>query len=285
MFSRWNLGSVVPFIFLENVSFEYPGGFKALDSVNIAIEKGDNIAIVGQNGAGKTTAAKMCNRLLCPASGNVFVDGKNTRDHTTAQISRIAGYVFQNPDDQIFNSTIESEIEFAPKMTGLSEERVKALVKDALEITGLTKERFENPYNLPLSARKFITIASVIAMDTQAIILDEPTAGQDMEGNRRLKTIIKTMLERGKTLITISHDMEFVAENFSRLIVMADKKVITHGSPREVFWNLDALKKAHLKQPSVSRICHRLGIKDHVINLEEAANAIEKLIISSVCAF
>jgi energy-coupling factor transport system ATP-binding protein len=261
-------------ISLENVSFTYPGGFNAVDSVSITIEKGENIAIVGQNGAGKTTTVKMCNRLLCPSSGNVIVDGKNTRNHTTAQISRIVGYVFQNPDDQIFHSTIAQEVEFGPRMMGLPEDRAAALVTDALTLTGLAKEREENPYNLPLSIRKFITIASVIAMNTQVIILDEPTAGQDVEGNRRLKNIMSAMLERGKTLITISHDMEFVAENFSRVIVMADKRVITDGSPRDVFWNFDALETARLTQPHVSRVCRRLGLGNRAIHLAEAADTI-----------
>jgi energy-coupling factor transport system ATP-binding protein len=261
-------------ISLENVSFAYPDGFKAVDSVSINIEEGENVAIVGQNGAGKSTTAKLCNRLLCPSNGNVIVDGKNTRNHTAAQISRIVGYVFQNPDDQIFHSTIEKEVEFGPRMAGLDEKQTAALVMDALTLTGLVKQREENPYDLPLSIRKFITIASVIAMNTRVIILDEPTAGQDMEGNRLLKNIMSALLERGKTLITISHNMEFVAENFLRVIVMADKRVAADGGPREVFWNFEALEKARLTQPAISRICRRLGLENRAVHLEEAADAI-----------
>jgi energy-coupling factor transport system ATP-binding protein len=262
------------FISLKDVSFEYPGGCKALDGININIEKGENVAMVGQNGAGKTTTVKLCNRLLCPSEGNVFIEGRNTRNHTTAQISRIVGYVFQNPDDQIFHSTVESEVEYGPRMMKLPPEQVKKAVDDALTITGLSREREENPYNLPLSIRKFVTIASIIAMDTQVIILDEPTAGQDLEGNRWLRAIIKTMQGKGKTLITISHDMEFVVENFSRVIVMADRKVVCDGTPESVFWNFDAMEKAKLKQPYVSRICRRLRIGSGVIRMEEAVTAI-----------
>jgi energy-coupling factor transport system ATP-binding protein len=264
----------VAFISLKNVSFEYPGGFKAVDGVSIDIEKGENVAMVGQNGAGKTTTVKLCNRLLCPTAGDVFIGDKNTRNHTTARISRIVGYVFQNPDDQIFHSTVESEVEYGPKMMKLPPEEIAKAVKDALAITGLSREREENPYNLPLSIRKFITIASIIAMDTPAIILDEPTAGQDLAGNKRLRAIIKAMQEKGKTLITISHDMEFVAENFSRVIVMAEKKVVCDGTPESVFWNFDAMEKAKLKQPYVSRLCRRLGIGTGVIRMEEAIAAI-----------
>jgi energy-coupling factor transport system ATP-binding protein len=269
------------FISLKNVSFEYPGGFRAVDSVTIDIEQGENVAILGQNGAGKTTTVKLCNRLLCPTEGDVFIGDKNTRNHTTAQISRIVGYVFQNPDDQIFHSTVESEVAFGPGMMKLPAEQVKRQVDEALEITGLSREREENPYNLPLSIRKFITIAAIIAMDTEVIILDEPTAGQDLAGNRRLQTIIKTLLGRDKTLITISHDMEFVAENFSRLIVMADKRVVADGKPEAVFWDFEALAKARLTQPYASRICRRLNIGGNIIHLEDAVEAVIKRAVHS----
>lgn len=262
------------FISLKNAGFEYPGGFRALDSVTVDIERGENIAILGQNGAGKSTMVKLCNRLLCPTEGDVFIGGKNTRNHTTAEISRIVGYVFQNPDDQIFNFTVEKEVEFGPKMMKLPAGQVKQQVDDALEITGLSRERNENPYNLPFSRRKFITIAAVIAMNTEAVILDEPAAGQDLEGIRRLRDIIKTLLKRDKTLITISHDMEFASENFSRLILMADKRVIADGKPENIFWNFEALKKARLTQPCVSRVCRSLDIGGNIIHLEDAVEAL-----------
>jgi energy-coupling factor transport system ATP-binding protein len=261
------------FISFQETGYRYPDGFTALEGLNLEIERGENCAIVGHNGAGKTTAAKLCNRLLCPCEGNVFVDGKNTRNHTTAAISRIVGYVFQNPDDQIFHSTVEQEVEFGPRMMKFPPERIKSLVEDALALTGLTEEREENPYNLSLSVRKFVAIASAIAMDTGALILDEPTAGQDPRGNRLLADINATLSRRGKTLITISHDMDFVAENFSRVIVMADRRIVADGSPEEVFWNFPALEKAHLRQPWVSGICRRLGIQG-VIRRDAAVKAI-----------
>lgn len=262
------------FISLKNVSFAYPGGFLAVDDISIDIEKGENVAIVGQNGAGKTTTVKMCNGLLRPTGGDVLVGGTNTRERTTAQISRIVGYVFQNPDDQIFHSTVLEEVAFGPKMMKLPEEQVDRQVGQALEITGMTPFRDENPFNLPLSVRKFVTIAAIIAMDTQAMIFDEPTAGQDLDGNRRLEQILKTLNQQGKTTITISHDMEFVARNFPRVIVMANRKVVADGAPQSIFWNSDALEEAKLLQPYVSRICRNLGIGKNIIDLEGAASAI-----------
>ena len=254
---------------LNNVSFSYPGDFLALDNINIEISSGENVAIVGQNGAGKTTAVKLMNNLLKPTVGDVLIGEMNTKDYTTAQISKIVGYVFQNPDDQIFHSTVIEEVEFGPKELGFDEEKVKDLVEKALKLTNMDKFRDENPYNLPLSTRKFVTIASILAMDTDVIIFDEPTAGQDLLGNQRLSKIIERLIEKGKTLITITHDMEFVVQNFNRVIVMANKKVIREGTPSEVFWDFQSLEEAKLKQPTISHMSRKLGISKQITYTEE----------------
>ena len=262
------------YITLDHVSYEYPGGFLAVEDVSLGIEKGENVAIVGQNGAGKTTTVKMFNRLIAPTKGDVTVGEMNTKKYTTAQVSRVVGYVFQNPDDQIFHSTIESEIAFGPKMMKLDEAEVARRVDDALALTGLSAQREENPYNLPLSVRKFVTIASIIAMDTEVLVLDEPTAGQDLAGNRLLESILREMLRRGKTLVTISHDMEFVADNFDRVIVMANRRVLCDGTPQNVFWNFDALAQAKLAQPYAARVCRALNIGGDIIRTPDAVEAI-----------
>lgn len=264
------------YLSFKNVSFEYPGGYLAVDDICLDVEKGENIAIVGQNGAGKTTTVKMCNRLLSPTKGDVIIGELNTKNHTTAQVSRVVGYVFQNPDDQIFHSSVESEVAFGPKMMKLPEEQLQKQVDYALDITGLKEFREENPYNLPLSVRKFVTIAAIIAMDTAVMIFDEPTAGQDLNGNRRLEEILKELQAREKTLITISHDMEFVANNFKRVIVMAQRKIVTEGTPEEIFWNFEALEHAKLMQPYVSRITKGLGLPENIIHMEEAVAAIKR---------
>ena len=137
-------------LILKDVSFSYPGGFLAVDQINMEIKAGDNVAIVGQNGAGKTTTVKMMNGLLHPTKGDVLVGDMNTKDYTTAQISRIVGYVFQNPDDQIFHATVESEVRFGPKTLKLPKEEEDKRVQEALEITGMDRFKDENPLNLPL---------------------------------------------------------------------------------------------------------------------------------------
>ena len=264
------------YIELKDVRFAYPDGHLAVDGVSMSIEKGENVAIVGQNGAGKTTTVKLFNALHYPTGGDVVINGKSTKGQTTAQVSRTVGYVFQNPDDQIFHSTVLAEVEFGPRMMKLPEEKVTELVNYALKITGMKKFREENPYNLPLSVRKFVTIAAIIAMDCDVMIFDEPTAGQDFDGNKRLSRILKELSAKGKTLITISHDMVFVADNFSRVIVMSNKKVIMDGTPKEIFWNLPVLEEAMLKQPYVSRICHSLGLSSSVTQMDEAVALISE---------
>lgn len=262
------------FITLKDISFVYSGDFLAVDNINMEIEKGESVAIVGQNGAGKTTTVKMMNGLLKPTKGDVTVGELNTKDYTTAQVSRKVGYVFQNPDDQIFHSSVYDEVAFGPSKMDISEKRKKKLVNYALKWTGLSKQRYENPYNLPLSIRKFVTIASIIAMDVDVMIFDEPTAGQDLVGTQQLGKILRELERRGKTLITITHDMQFVVDNFKRVIVMADKKIVTSGTPKEIFWDFESLDVAMLKQPYISSLCRELDIGEDIITREDAIDAI-----------
>ncbi|MCK5388534.1 MAG: ABC transporter ATP-binding protein [Candidatus Izimaplasma sp.] len=255
-------------IVIENVIFNYPNGFCAIDDISISIERGEKVAIIGQNGAGKTTFVKMMNNLLRPNSGTVIVDDINLSDVTTAQISKKVGYVFQNPGDQLFNSTVFAEIAYNPRYRKLPESKVKELVEDAAALCGLTKYLKTNPYDLPFGLRKFVTIACVIAMGSEYIILDEPTAGQDLDGLKLQGDIITELIKRNKTVITITHDMEFVIDNFERIIVMADKKIVTDSNPHNVFWDFDVLETASLKQPSICKLGNELGITD-IVTIDE----------------
>jgi len=217
------------------------------------------------------------NGLLKPTSGTVIVDGLDTKKHTTAQISRKVGYVFQNPDDQIFHSDVYSEIKFGPKNLGLTEEEIENNALEAAELTGITDHLRENPYNLPFSTRKFVTIASVIAMDSDVFILDEPTAGQDLYGMNRLNQIIESLVKNNKTVITITHDMEFVVNNFERVIVMANRKKIADQDKREIFWDFKTLEESMLKQPYISHLSYHLGLKKDILNIKEMLNCLDKV--------
>lgn len=262
-------------IILNKVNYTYPNGSLAADDISLHIKSGENAAVIGKNGAGKTTLAKMLNGLLKPQQGDVFIGNRNTKDYTTAQISKLAGYVFQNPDEQIFHATVEKEVAFAPKRMKLKKEDIIRRTQEALKRTKLEEYREENPYNLPLSLRKFVTIAAVLAMEPDIYILAEPTAGQDMEGNRKLTEILRYLHSKGKTMITITHDMEFVAENCKKIIVMANNKIIRTGSPEEIFRDMEVMKEANLKPPSVSRICTQLGFPGP-IHTRDAAELILK---------
>ncbi|WP_066250426.1 energy-coupling factor ABC transporter ATP-binding protein [Neobacillus drentensis] len=264
------------FLTLTNLTYAYPNGFTAVENVTMSFEKGESVAIVGQNGAGKTTTVKLINGLLKPTEGDVMIDGWNTKDYTTAQISRKVGYVFQNPDDQIFNSTVYKEIEFGPKQQGLSLDEVKERVLHAAELVGVTKFLEENPYDLPYSLRKMVTIAAVIAMNTDVIILDEPTAGQDYPTMIRLGAIIKHLNEQGKTVITITHDMEFVVNHFEHVIVMANKRKIADGNKRDIFWDHETLEKSMLKQPHISRLSHSLKFGNNVLTIDEIVDELKE---------
>lgn len=259
---------------LDHVSFMYPNGYTAVEDASLLIPQGQTLAILGQNGAGKTTTVKMMNNLTVPTKGNVYVGDKNTRDHTTAQIARQVGYVFQNPDDQIFHATVYAEVEYGPKISlKLPEDQVKARTKDALKKTGLWKLRNENPFDLPLSIRKFITVAAVLAMDCEVIILDEPTAGQDLYGIELLHNIIADLHAQGKTVVTITHDIEFAAENFQRIIVMAHRQILKDGTPEEVFADEPILNEAMLKKPCPGRLACRLNMHGGILTNEQFVDA------------
>ncbi|WRS28856.1 ABC transporter ATP-binding protein [Oscillospiraceae bacterium MB08-C2-2] len=261
---------------LQDVSFAYPGGFVAVEQVNMSFEAGESVAIIGQNGAGKTTTVKMMNNLYQPTSGTVLVNGKDTREFTTAQIARKVGYVFQNPDDQLFQSSVEAEITYAPRANKIPEQESKKWIDLATELCDLKDELHTNPYNLPLSVRKFVTIACVIAMNPDVIILDEPTAGQDLHGLSLLAQMIRRLRDLGKTVITITHDMDFVIDNFERVIVMANKHVVRDGDVRELFWDHAVMEAAALKQPPICRLAWELNLGKGIVNQQQLLEALNK---------
>ena len=257
------------FIKIEDMTFAYPDKTIAVDRISLNIEKGEKIALIGQNGAGKTTTVKTLNGLLKPTSGNVIIDGWNTKDYTTAKMSKKVGYVFQNPMNQIFNNRVYSEIEYGSKMLKYSKDEIKKLVEEAIILTELEEYVEENPYNLSYSMRKFVTIASILAMKTDVIIMDEPTAGQDLKGMKILKKIIDKLSSQGKTIITITHDMEFVVNNFDRVVVMANKKIIADGDKKDIFWKEDILEKSKVKQPYISDLAKELCMDGNVLSIDD----------------
>ncbi|GGK02344.1 hypothetical protein GCM10007063_25820 [Lentibacillus kapialis] len=261
-------------IVLKDATFIYPNDHIANEELNLKINRGERVAIVGQNGAGKTTAVKLINGLNKPTHGDVFIDGKNTKDKTVAQISAYVGYVFQNPDDQVFNNSVEDEIEYTLRYLKLPSEEIERRVKRAVELTGIEDFLDMKPFDVPFAIRKFVTIAVILALETPYLILDEPTAGQDLKGINKLSKLLDVLEEEEKTVITISHDMEFVADNFTRVVAMANKKIIADDIPRNIFWNESVVAASKIKKPEIGELAKEVGIEEKIIYRDELVNKI-----------
>ena len=230
-------------------------------------------AIIGQNGAGKTTLVKLLKGLLRPTGPSIWFRGEDISHKTVAALAAQVGYVFQNPDDQIFRYNVLDEVMFGPLNIGMSEEQAREKSRAALALTGLSDQENSNPYDLELNERKMVAIASVLAMDPDVLILDEPTIAQDMMGRRRIADIVRTLSAQGKLVLAILHDMDFVAECFDRVVVMAQGQVVADGSPRQVFADSTALQAARLDPPHVTQFCTRLGYDGVFLTVEEFLDA------------
>lgn len=253
---------------IKNLCFSYAEGEEVLKKISLVIDK-RSTAIIGQNGAGKTTFVKLLKGLLRPNSGQILLNGKDIFTLSVAQVAKEIGMVFQNPNDQIFKSNVLDEVMFGPLQIGMEKDVAEAKAKEMLAMVGLLDKLHENPYDLGLSDRKMIAIASVLAMDTKVVVFDEPTIAQDYAGKECIKAIIKFLQEQGKTVITIIHDMDFVAETFERTIVFAKGEVLLDGKTREVFAKKEILGQAYLEQPNVTKLCHELGYAKTYLTVEE----------------
>src|SRR6266540_2544973 len=262
-------------IAISNLHFTYPTGVDALRGISLIIESGEQVAIVGQNGAGKTTLVKHFNGLLLPTSGQILIDDWDTKEYSVAKLARRVGYVFQNPDEQLFSKNVGIEVAFGPRNLGYNGEQVQALLKDALAMTELSDKTEMNPYDLSATWRKMVALASIIAMDTDIVIFDEPTTGQDAVNVTRIANVIKTLRERRKTVITITHDIDFCAENFERVIALSQGKVLLEGKANQVLGQDEILATTYVDPPQLTRLGKRLGFKENVRNQEEFLNALK----------
>lgn len=261
---------------IKDLHFTYLTGVEAVRGVSLRIASGEHVAIVGQNGAGKTTLVKHLNGLLQPTSGQVLIGDWNTKEHSVAKLASRVGYVFQNPDEQLFSKTVGAEVAFGPKNLGFDEERIQALVDDALALTELSDKTETNPYDLSATWRKMVALASIISMDTDLVIFDEPTTGQDALNVARIAHVIAELRKRGKTVITITHDIDFCAENFERVIAMSQGKILLDGAANAVLGQEEILATTYVDPPQLTRLGKRLGLKHTVRNQEEFLDALRK---------
>ncbi len=248
-----------PLIQCHDLEYSYDKQVKALDGVSMDIFKGDMVAIVGQNGSGKTTLAKHFNGLLMPGSGDVLVNGLPTRDQGVFKLGQTVGYVFQNPDHQIFSETVFDEVAFNPRLRKLSLEEVKLRVQDSLAAVGLTGFDEQDPFALTKSGRQRVAVASILAAQPEVLILDEPTTGLDYAEQRSMMEMVRKLNENGSTIIFVTHHMWVVAEYARRVFVMKEGKIFLEGTTREVFSHGADLQAASLRPPHFVEFSNRLG--------------------------
>lgn len=268
------------FIEFENVYFSYRDEEegteeKVLENLSLTVEKGDFVCILGHNGCGKSTTAKLCNAILVPQSGKVLVDGIDTKDEEKINdIRKKVGMVFQNPDNQIVATIVEDDVAFGPENLGIEPAEIRVRVDEALKQVEMYDFRLSEPHKLSGGQKQRVAIAGIIAMKPECIVLDEPTAMLDPRGRREVMKTVKMLNEEfGITVLFITHYMDEAVEA-KRVIVMDKGEIVLDGSPREVFTHIDILKNAGLDVPEATELAMLLNkngikIKSDVLDIDE----------------
>ena len=282
------------FINAENVTFRYstddPLSLKeALSGVSLAVEKGEFVALLGHNGCGKSTLAKHFNAMLLPTGGKVYVDGMDTADEELKyEIRRRVGLVLQNPDNQLVASIVEEDVAFGPENLGVPPKEIRRRVDEALRQVGMYEYREHAPHLLSGGQKQRVAIAGIIAMQPECIVLDEPTAMLDPRGRAEvLDTIHSLNRELGITIVLITHYMD-EAVTADRVVVMDSGRILTEGTPREVFSKVELLKQHHLDVPQATELCYRLRACGcdaplGILDAEECVGVLEKLLEAEKC--
>lgn len=247
-------------VLIKSVRFTYDDGTEALRGIDLEINHGERIGLAGLNGSGKTTLCKQINGLLVPSDGSVTVDGVATSESNVSSMSKQVAYLFQNPDHQIFCSSVSDEISFGLKNLGLEAEPIRKRVQQYLELLGLEEYADSPPLTLSLGLRRLVSIASTLAMEQELVILDEPVAWLDYAQIRRAISAIKQVSDKGRTVIVVTHNMKVIAELTDRLIVMAEGKIATDGSTREILSSSESLWGFGLVASPISRLASKLGL-------------------------
>ncbi|MEM4206951.1 MAG: ATP-binding cassette domain-containing protein [Nitrososphaerota archaeon] len=266
-----------------NLSYTYPNGETALKNVSLKISDGELIAIMGPNGAGKSTLVKHFNGLLKPTKGEVLVDGVGTSKLTVAELSRKVGFVFQNADHQLFAETVEQEIDFTLKNLGLHE-NLQELKLKALEEFDLLRYRDKSPFSLSGGERKRVALASVLCANPKTVILDEPTAGQDLVQKNNLLQLIRRLHSEGRTVVLVSHDVEFIVDLNPRIITLVKGQILCDGSAQEVLTNKSILDYSNLTPAQITEFSWRISeelkpIPRNIITVEQLINVLKTHII------
>ena len=249
-------------ITVQNVSFNYLDGPQVLHEVNLAINDGEFVAVMGENGAGKTTLVKMFNGLLKPTKGTVKIDGVATQKKSVAQMSRDVGLIFQNPDNQLFAETVAQELGFSLKNFGFSDEIIQKRVSSYLHLLDLESYAATSPFVLSGGERKRVALAAILVWDPKHVIMDEPTIGQDYMQKERLRNFITQLVSQGKSVVIVTHDVEFVAECQPRIVLLSHGTIIGDGPATRILTDQTLVEKASLKMPQIADLMNRLAT-DH----------------------
>lgn len=272
-----------PYIEVNDLSYSYTDGTSALSEINLSIYQNEFIAFIGQNGSGKTTLSKCLNGLFKPIQGDVIVDGFNSRNTPIVQMVRRVGYVFQNPDHQLFNNNCWDEIAYGPRNIELPEDEVAERVAEAAKVVGLDEMYFdEHPFFLSKGLRQRVAIASILALRPRVIIVDEPTTGQDARQSLEIMDFLKLLnIELGHTIIIITHDMPIVAKYAQRVIVLGNGRILADGDTRSVFQMADVLAQTYLEPPQITQLaqrCAQQGFSASTLTVEEMLKQYQQMI-------
>ncbi|MCX7976498.1 MAG: ATP-binding cassette domain-containing protein [Bellilinea sp.] len=281
------MNAAIPFIKVVNLTYAYPDGTLALSDINLEIYDGEFVALIGQNGSGKTTLSKCLNGLLKPTKGDVLVEGLNSKTTPIVQMVNRVGYVFQNPDHQLFNNNCWDEIAYGPRNILLPEEEVAVRVREAAAVVGLGEEYFEShPFFLSKGLRQRVAIASILALRPKVIIVDEPTTGQDSRQSYEIMDFLTLLNQKhGHTIIIITHDMPIVARYAQRVIAMAEGKILADGKTSEMFKQVGVLEKASLEPPQITQFAQRLqhhGFDAGTLTVEQAVEQFRQILEKTI---
>ncbi len=260
---------------VQNLSHVYQDGTRALNDVDLEIRRGEFVGILGQNGSGKTTLVKHLNGLLKPTKGTVTVAGLDTRRASIAEMALAVGYIFQNPDSQIFKMKVEEELAFGPQNVGLSEQEVEKRVKAAAEDLEIAHLLEKNPFFLSKGEKQRVAVAAVMAMQPDILVLDEPTTGQDFKRAKEIMDLAVRLHNEGQTVIVITHDMNLAAEYCDRVVIMEGGRVLLDAPTREAFLAEDKLKTSSLRPPQITMLGSALGYPRAWLTVDEAVETLE----------
>ncbi len=261
-----------PIIEVDNISFTYPKGIEALQDVSLKINKGDFIGIIGENGAGKSTLVKHFVGLLRPTKGDIHVFGKSIREYATSSLARRIGLVMQNPDHQLFKSSVIDEIKVGPLRFGLTGAELEERVNEAMSDIGIVELADRHPLSLSWGDRQKVALASILALKPEVVIFDEPTTGQDLEGRVIFLELAKKLNQIGYTIIVITHDMELITNYTKRCVVMGNGKILMDDTTKQVFNHPEILQSTFIELPQIVQLSRRLadlGVPSNIITIEE----------------